>query len=90
LEAANADEAIEILERHDDIRTVFIDPGLPRSMDGLKVARAICGRWPPFQLIVTSGCDASKPPDFPTCFRFICRPYKNVQIATALEDALAA
>jgi CheY-like chemotaxis protein len=89
LEAANAAEAIEILESHDDIRAVFIDAGLPRSMDGLKLAQAILGRWPPIQLIVTSGGDVSKHPEFPACGRFICKPYKNLQIATALEEVLA-
>jgi two-component system, response regulator PdtaR len=90
LEAANADEAIQILESHDEIRVVFTDVGMPGSMDGLKLARAISGRWPPIQLIVTSGRDVSKLPDFPTYGRFIVKPYRNAQVASALRDALNA
>jgi CheY-like chemotaxis protein len=86
-EAANADEAIEILESRDDIRAVFTDVGMPGSMDGLKLARAIRGRWPPIQLIVTSGRDVSKHPDFPMYGWFVGKPYKNRQIAAALRDA---
>ena len=47
VEAGNADEAIEILEARRDITVVFTDIQMPGSMDGLKLARAIRGRWPP-------------------------------------------
>jgi two-component system, response regulator PdtaR len=46
LVAANADEAIEILERRRDIRLVFTDVDMPGSMDGLKLAAFISDRWP--------------------------------------------
>ena len=52
--AANADQAIRILESRDDISLVFTDVNMPGSMDGLKLARAVRGRWPPIQIIVTS------------------------------------
>ena len=55
IEASNADEAIVILESRKDIRIVFTDIDMPGSMDGLKLARAIRDRWPPIELILTSG-----------------------------------
>ena len=55
VEAVNADEAIEILEARKDIKIVFTDIHMPGSMDGLKLARAIRDRWPPIELILTSG-----------------------------------
>ena len=55
IEASNADEAIAILEARKDIRIVFTDIDMPGSMDGLKLARAIRDRWPPIELILTSG-----------------------------------
>jgi CheY-like chemotaxis protein len=39
VEAADADEAIEILETRSDIAVVFTDIQMPGSMDGLKLAR---------------------------------------------------
>ena len=33
--AANADEAIKVLETRNDIRTIFTDINMPGSMDGL-------------------------------------------------------
>jgi CheY-like chemotaxis protein len=50
LEAANADEAIEILESRNDIRLVFTDIHMPGSMDGLKLAHAVRDRWPPIKI----------------------------------------
>ena len=54
-EAGNADEAIALLEQHADIRAVFTDIHMPGSMDGLKFAHYVRGRWPPVKLILTSG-----------------------------------
>jgi CheY-like chemotaxis protein len=55
VEAGNADEAIAILEARKDIRIVFTDVEMPGSMDGLRLARAIRDRWPPVELVLTSG-----------------------------------
>src|SRR6202048_1619582 len=55
VEAANADEAIEILEARRDITVGFTDIQMPGSMEGLKLARAVRGRWPPIKIVATSG-----------------------------------
>ena len=55
IEAASADEAIRILESRSDIRVVFTDVHMPGTMDGLRLAHAVRGRWPPIKIIVTSG-----------------------------------
>jgi CheY-like chemotaxis protein len=56
LEAANADEAtILLLEARRDITVVFTDIEVPGSMDGLRLAQAVRGRWPPIKIIATSG-----------------------------------
>jgi CheY-like chemotaxis protein len=55
VEAANADQAIEVLEARRDITVVFTDIQMPGSRDGLKLARAVRGRWPPIKIIATSG-----------------------------------
>jgi two-component system, response regulator PdtaR len=47
LEATSADEAILLLEARRDITVVFTDVEMPGSMDGLRLAHAVRGRWPP-------------------------------------------
>src|SRR5271154_3635956 len=55
VEASTADEAVAILEARLDIAVVFTDIQMPGTMDGLKLARAVRGRWPPIKIIATSG-----------------------------------
>src|ERR1700710_405093 len=55
VEAANADEAIAILEGRLDITVVFTDIQMPGSMDGSKLAAAVRDRWPPIKIVATSG-----------------------------------
>jgi CheY-like chemotaxis protein len=75
LEASNADEAILLLESRADIRAVFTDINMSGSMDGLKLAHAIRGRWPPIHLIVTSGLQMPAEAELPSKSRFIGKPY---------------
>jgi CheY-like chemotaxis protein len=46
VEAGNADEAIAVLEARPDIHIIFTDIQMPGSMDGLRLARLVRGRWP--------------------------------------------
>jgi CheY-like chemotaxis protein len=86
LEAATADEAIDILESRDDIRVVFTDIQMPGSMDGLKLARAVSGRWPPIKIVATSGHVRIGPDDLPAGGRFVPKPYSAVQITELLNE----
>lgn len=85
IEAANADEAIRILESRRDIRVVFTDIHMPGSMDGLKLARAVRDRWPPIKIIVTSGREQIAAQDLPEGGRFFAKPYDPVEIREALR-----
>jgi CheY-like chemotaxis protein len=60
IEAANADQAVRILESRTDIRIVFTDIDMPGSMDGMKLAACIRDRWPPVEIILTSGHVAAR------------------------------
>jgi CheY-like chemotaxis protein len=75
VEAGSADEAIAILEARKDIRIVFTDIEMPGSMDGLKLARAIRDRWPPIELILTSGKQKPEAGGLPERGRFLQKPY---------------
>jgi len=85
IEAANADEAIRILENRRDIRVVFTDIHMPGSMDGLKLADAVRNRWPPIKIIVTSGRESVAEQDLPAGSRFFAKPYDPSEIRDALQ-----
>ena len=86
VEAANADQAIEILEARRDITVVFTDIQMPGSMDGLKLARAIRGRWPPIKIVATSGHANVGEPDLPDGGRFVPKPYSSRQVTGVLRE----
>src|ERR1700732_2310626 len=86
VEAGNADQAIEILESRRDITVVFTDIQMPGSMDGLKLAGAIRGRWPPIKIVATSGRTNVREPDLPEGGRFLPKPYSPLQVAGVLRE----
>ena len=90
VEAANADEAIRILVSRTDVRIVFTDIDMPGSMDGLKLAAAIRDRWPPLDIIVTSGHTLPPPEAIPSRGRFFSKPYDEAKLVGALRTFVAA
>jgi len=90
VEAANADEAIDILESRRDISVVFTDIQMPGSMDGLKLARAVRGRWPPIKIVATSGLVDVGEKDLPEGGRFLAKPYQSKELTDVLRELMAA
>lgn len=87
--AMNADEAIEQLTTHPDIRLVFTDIDMPGSMDGLKLAAAVRDRWPPVRIIVTSGARMVEITDLPDGSVFFGKPYDHSSVIGAMREMLA-
>lgn len=89
VEAANADEAIEILEERLDIIVVFTDIQMPGSMDGLKLVATIRARWPPIKIVATSGIVDVRKVDLPEGGRFLPKPYSSAEIVGILRELTA-
>lgn len=89
LEAGNAKEAIDILESRRDITVVFTDIQMPGSMDGLKLARAVRGRWPPIKIVATSGRLNVGETDLPEGGRFLPKPYSALEVTGVLRELTA-
>ena len=89
IEASDADEAIRILEARTDIHIVFTDVDMPGSMDGIKLAEAVRGRWPPIDIIVTSGHRNVAVDALPKGSIFFAKPYREEEIVAALQRMTA-
>jgi two-component system, response regulator PdtaR len=83
--AANADEAISILERQRNISIVFTDINMPGSMDGIGLAHCVRDRWPPVQFIVTSALSKFRDAELPRGSVFVSKPYSPEQIVQKIE-----
>lgn len=86
VEAANADEAIAIIEADPNIHVVFTDVQMPGTMDGLKLARFIKDRWPPIKIVATSGRVKVSERDLPEGSVFVPKPYNPAQIIRTLRE----
>jgi CheY-like chemotaxis protein len=82
ISAYNADEAIEILENRADVRFVFTD--IDGSMDGLKLASFVRDRWPPIEIIVTSG--KHLPRALPERVVFVPKPYQAERVLQTIAS----
>jgi CheY-like chemotaxis protein len=85
LQAGSADKAIQQLEANAGIRAVFTDIDMPGGMDGLQLAAVIRDRWPPVELLVTSGHVSVEDGQLPERGHFLPKPYSPHQLTRALE-----
>jgi two-component system, response regulator PdtaR len=83
---ANADDAIKVLESRNDIHTIFTDIDLPGSAVGLKLAAAVRDRWPPVNIIVTTGMRAPRRDELPARSLFIAKPYRSSQVLKVVRS----
>lgn len=85
VEARNATEAIHILETRTDIRILFSDIEMPGGLDGTKLAAAIRDRWPPIEIILTSGNLRPAEEILPERTIFLAKPYTDAKLVAALN-----
>jgi CheY-like chemotaxis protein len=85
VEAGNADEAVEILKARIDIRIVFTDIQMPGSMDGIRLAHYVRKRWPPIEIIMTSGRTDVRKTDIPERGLFFPKPVAPVALISAMR-----
>jgi len=86
VEARNAAEAVRILETRPDIRIVFSDIDMPGGLTGTQLAAAIRDRWPPIEIILTSGNLRPAADLLPARTVFLSKPYSDARLATTLQS----
>ena len=86
VEAADADEALRVLQKRLDIRVVLTDIDVPGDMDGLELAQAIRSRWPLIQVVVTSGRMRPAAYELPDRSHFVPKPYDFWRLTSLLRE----
>lgn len=82
--ADNADDAIKMLELHPEIDLLLTDIRMPGSMDGIRLAHYVAGRWPPVRIIVLSGNLETALCELPPKSVFVPKPYQPNVLLHAL------
>ena len=91
VEAANADEALTILEATgDQVRALVTDVEMPGSMNGFAFTRVIHKAWPHIGLVVLSGRERPGPGEVPEGALFLPKPFAPTALIVAVQAVLGA
>ncbi len=88
LVAQSADEAFDLIAKHDDIRCVFTDVKMPGQFDGLDLAHGILNEHPGIKVVITSGNSYPEPPI--KGVPFLPKPYDLASIPERLRTVLSS
>jgi CheY-like chemotaxis protein len=86
LQAANADEAVGLLQGNRDVGAVFSDIQMPGSMNGLGLARWITETLPGVKVLLTSGQVQSATAREWT---LLAKPYNMAEVERRLREMTA-
>ncbi|MCH8263118.1 MAG: PAS domain S-box protein [Proteobacteria bacterium] len=90
MEAADATEALEHIQQHEDIDLLFTDIVMPGEFDGIGLAKQACSQLPSLSVLLTTGMysyvDGRKNPamDYP----LLAKPYTAKQLAQSIRNIL--
>jgi two-component system, response regulator PdtaR len=74
MEAANSDEALELLAADSHVQLLFTDVNMPGPINGLALAQQVRERWPHIGIMVASANEVPQP-ELPIGSRFQQKPY---------------
>jgi DNA-binding NtrC family response regulator len=75
LEAANAEEALALLEAHSEIRVLVTDVKMPGWMSGIDLARQVEKRWPEISIVLTSAFYTADEAELPENMTLFPKPF---------------
>jgi len=86
LQAANADEAVGLLQRNREVGAVFSDIQMPGSMNGLGLAHWIAQTLPGVKVLLTSGQIL---PAAARKWTLLAKPYDMAEVERRLREMTA-
>lgn len=75
LEAADADQALALLEGHPEIRVLVTDVKMPGWMSGIDLARQVEKRWPEISIVLTSAFYTAEEAELPENMTLLPKPF---------------
>lgn len=84
IEAANALDAVLVLERRTDVKALLTDVDMPGGMNGLMLAALVQSRWPQIGIVIVSGHTRPAVERLPAGSSFFTKPYRSDDILDAL------
>lgn len=85
-EAANADQALVVLEQDGAIEMLLTDIDMPGSMNGVELAAVTAKRWPDCSIVVISGRYIPQQGILPVGARFVAKPISEQMLHAVLSQ----
>jgi CheY-like chemotaxis protein len=92
ISADNARQALDILEKRDDIDLVFTDVVMSGDMNGVELSTQIRRLWPDIKVVLCSGFTdraITNAKGLSKDFAFINKPYRAAELAEKIAQSLA-
>ena len=94
IEAANAAEALAVLESGLAVHVLLADVDMPPGINGYALAHQVRERWPGIEILMTSGRQWPGEGDLPAGAAFLAKPCPNesivLHVGSAAQRARAA
>lgn len=87
IEAANAAEALTVLEAGVQVSVLLADVDMPPGINGYELAHQVYARWPTIEVLVTSGRRWPGDGDLPPGAAFLAKPCPNDVIVAHVRSA---
>jgi CheY-like chemotaxis protein len=89
VEAANATEALVILESGMPVNVILTDVDMPMGCNGFELARKVHESWPGTEILIMSGRQWPAQGDLPPGAAFLAKPCPNEAIVSHVVSAAA-
>ncbi len=81
LEAADATEALALIEAHPEIQVLVTDVKMPGWMSGIDLARLVEKKWPEISILVTSAYYTAEEGVLPENMTLLAKPFSPEALA---------
>jgi CheY-like chemotaxis protein len=88
IEAANAGEALAVLEAGIPVSVLLADVDMSPGINGYELAHQVHERWPQIEILVTSGRQWPAKGDLPPGAAFLAKPCPNEAIISHVQSAV--
>lgn len=89
IEAANAKQAMSLLESRSDVRIIVSDIDMPPGINGMELVALVRAKWPPIALVLLSGNVDRENVRLPEGGVFIGKPYRSAELIDTLNRLAA-
>lgn len=87
VEAANASEALVLMEAGLSVDVLLTDVDMPMGCDGFELARRVHRSWPATEILIMSGRQWPSQGDLPPGAAFLAKPCPNEAIVSHVHSA---